>query len=322
MGPVASFLLFRLLDSRPYVADPANASRTQLWDPGLRDWSAPLCELFGIERSLLPRCVGTRHAFGSLRCGPRSIPFTIATGDQSAVPFAFGEVDPGTVYVNVGTGAFLQLPVRGALPAAPRMLASVLRADNARVDYALEGTVNGAGAALDWFAAREGTLVADLLEGLDGADISGFDPPLFLNGVSGLGSPFWVSDFQSAFVGSGDLRERLLAVLESVAFLITVNLAELRRLAPGLRRVLVTGGMSGNDTFCATLAAACGMPVERRAATEATARGLAGLLGADVAGQGQGTSKAFPPDAAAAAAAYGLTARYERWLSAMRLAIN
>jgi sugar (pentulose or hexulose) kinase len=79
--------------------------------------------------------------------------------------------------------------------------------------------------------------------------------------------------------------------------------------------------MSGNDTFCATLAAACGMPVERRAVTEATARGLAGLLGADVAGQGPGTSKAFPPDAAAAAAP-GLTARYERWLSAMRLAIN
>lgn len=321
MGPVASFLLFRLLDARPCVADPANASRTQLWDPALRSWSAPLCEMFGIEPGLLPQCVGTRHGFGSLPCGPRSIPCTIATGDQSAVPFAFGDADDGTVYVNVGTGAFLQLPVRGVPPAAPRMLASVLRADGARVDYALEGTVNGAGAALDWFAAREATPVADLLAGLDGADISALDPPLFLNGVSGLGSPFWVSDFPSAFVGSGDTRSRLIAVLESVAFLIAVNLAELKRLAPGLRRVLITGGMSANDAFCATLATVCGMPVERHAAPEATARGIAGLLGADVAGQRARASTAFLPESATAVVPR-LVGRYERWLAAMHAAIH
>lgn len=321
MGPVASFLLFRLLDARPYVADPANASRTQLWDPALRAWSAPLCELFGIEQGLLPECVGTRHDFGSLPCGRGSIPCTIATGDQSAVPFAFGDADDGTAYVNVGTGAFLQLPVRGVPPTAPKMLASVLRADGARVDYALEGTVNGAGAALDWFAAQERTEATDLLARLDGADLSALEPPLFLNGVSGLGSPFWVSDFPSAFVGSGDACARLLAVLESVAFLIAVNLAELRRLAPGLRRVLVTGGMSANDTFCATLAAACGVPVERHAAFEATARGLAGLLGAEVARQTAGASTVFSPDSAVKAAP-GVVGRYERWRAAMGAAIK
>jgi glycerol kinase len=321
IGPVASFLLFRLLDERPFAVDPANASRTQLWDPLLRDWSVPLCDLFGIGQSLLPQCVGTRHDFGTLRFGSRAVPLSIATGDQSAVPFAFGEVDAGTAYVNVGTGAFVQLPVRGELPAAPKMLASVLRADGAHVEYALEGTVNGAGAALDWFAAREARPLDELLGDLAGAAVGALDPPLFLNGISGLGSPFWVSDFESGFVGPGSGRERLLAVLESVAFLISVNLAELRRLAPALRRVLVTGGMSGNDVFCATLAAACGMPVARHSVAESTARGLAVLLGADVTGASAGEARVFAPDSTAGVAP-GVAQRFQRWLSAMRGALD
>jgi glycerol kinase len=79
----------------------------------------------------------------------------VVTGDQSAVPFAFGALDPGTAYVNLGTGAFAQRVVPGQLPDAPRLLVSVVWSDAARVDYLLEGTVNGAASALDWLASRE-----------------------------------------------------------------------------------------------------------------------------------------------------------------------
>src|SRR6185295_15989616 len=53
-GPLSSFLLFRLLEERPLVTDPANASRTQLYDPAARDWSPQLLDLFGINSACLP----------------------------------------------------------------------------------------------------------------------------------------------------------------------------------------------------------------------------------------------------------------------------
>src|SRR5690606_20995967 len=66
LGPLASFLLFRLLEESPLAADPANAARTQLWSPATLDWSPELCDLFGIDRHLLPGCVPSRHSFGQL----------------------------------------------------------------------------------------------------------------------------------------------------------------------------------------------------------------------------------------------------------------
>ena len=114
--------------------------------------------------------------------------------------------------------------------------------------------------------------------------------PLFLNGVSGLGSPFWVDDFESRFVGEGTVEARLLAVLESIAFLIRVNLDELRPHGPALRRIVLTGGLSASDPFCRRLADVTGLPVWRSREPEATARGLAALLA-------RNAEKAFEPAA-------------------------
>jgi glycerol kinase len=277
MGPLASYIVFRLLDARPFVADPANASRTQLWDPSSRDWSAPLLELFGVPRAALPRCVTSRFDYGAIRTPAGVVPLTVVTGDQSAVPFAFGPLDPAAAYVNVGTGAFVQRAIRDRLPAAPKLLASVVWSDSAGVDYMLEGTVNGAGSALEWFAASEGVDVAPLMAALEsGADA--LDPPLFLNGIGGLGSPFWVSDFTSRFVGDGPVEARLLAALESIAFLIRVNLDELAPHGPALRRLVLAGGIASNRLFCQRLADVTGIEAWRSREPEATARGLAWLV--------------------------------------------
>ena len=53
-GPLASYLLHRLLEERPLLADASTAARTLLWSPFERDWSAELLELFGIPREVLP----------------------------------------------------------------------------------------------------------------------------------------------------------------------------------------------------------------------------------------------------------------------------
>lgn len=314
MGPLASFILFRLLAEQPCVADPANASRTQLWAPASRDWSGPLLDLFGVPRGVLPRCVTSRHAYGTLSTVAGPVPLTVATGDQSAAPFAFGALDPATAYVNVGTGAFIQRAIRDRLPEAPRLLASVIWSDERGVDYTLEGTVNGAGSALDWFAATEGVELAPLLASVSDTTAPA-DLPLFLNGVSGLGSPFWVSEFPTRFVGTGSPGARLLAVIESIAFLVAVNLAAMAPHGPPLRRVILSGGLTANDFFCQRLADASGLALWRSREREATARGLAWLLAQPTGGWDAGSGDAFT-----AVADGEVSARFERWRALMAAA--
>jgi glycerol kinase len=281
MGPLASFIACRLLDRHPCYADPANAARTQLWDPATRDWSDELLQLFGIDRQDLPLPVHSHHAWGQLATPIGRVPLTVVTGDQSAVPFAFGALDTGTAYVNIGTGAFIQRALRDQMPEAEQLLVSVVWSDAERVDYMLEGTVNGAGSALDWLAAREGLRLSQLLDAGQSTAADGAEPPLFLNGIGGLGSPFWRSDFESRFVGTGTTGTHLLAVLESIAFLLYTNYRELAAHGPPFTRLLLTGGLSANDYLCQCLADLCGIPVMRSNDPEATARGLARLIAAD-----------------------------------------
>lgn len=319
MGPLASFIACRLLDGLPCYADPANAARTQLWDPATRDWSAELLQLFGIARDELPLAVNNRHAWGLLNTPLGPVPLTVVTGDQSAVPFAFGPLDASTAYLNLGTGAFIQRALRDRLPDAPRLLVSVVWSDADGVDYMLEGTVNGAGSALDWLAEREQLPLPELLAAGSAAIADGLAPPLFLNGIGGLGSPFWRSDFESRFAEAGSTAAstagtRLLAVLESIAFLLLTNYRELAAHGPRFSRLLLMGGLSANDYLCQCLADLCGMPVMRSAEPEATARGLARLIAAEAARHWPvpATSILLP------VANPPLRRRFERWLELMQ----
>ncbi|GMU74814.1 MAG: glycerol kinase [Gammaproteobacteria bacterium] len=314
MGPLASYIASSLTRERQALADPANASRTQLWDPRQGDWSDELLALFDVPRSLLPRCVTSRYDFGTLDVAGFAVPLQVVTGDQSAVPFAFGPLDASAAYVNAGTGAFAQRSIRGRLPPAPRLLASVVWSDAQGVDYMLEGTVNGAGSALAWLAEREGSDPEALLA-LAAARSSRSEPPLFLNAVSGLGAPFWVGHLESRFIGDGDVADRALAVLESIVFLLVENLDELRRHGPPLARIVLTGGLAASELFCRRLADLAGLPVWRSDDPEATARGLAWLT---AGGQGRwpAAGTRFTPQADAA-----LAARHARWREALQAAL-
>lgn len=318
MGPLASFLVCRLLAGGPLFADPANASRTQLWALATRNWSPELLGLFGVDPAVLPRAVPSRHDYGLLATPAGHVPLTVVTGDQSAVPFAFGRLDPATAYVNLGTGAFAQRAVPGHVPVAPRLLASVVWSTERHVDYLLEGTVNGAASALDWLAEKEQTPLPVLLAESRAALAAGETPPVFLNGVSGLGAPFWVSQLESRFIGTGSRGARVLAVLESIAFLLQANLDELGPHGGPLERLLVTGGLAANDYLCSCLANLAGLPLLRTDDPEATARGLARLVAGDGA-----AGWPVPPGARQGPTEIpGLSARHAHWRTALEAAIG
>src|SRR5690606_28747086 len=243
-GPLASFVLHRLLEERPCVVDPANASRTLLWDVRTHDWSAEMLAACGVPPASLPDCVPSRHAFGTLPAGGQRIPLQAVTGDQSAALFAWGAPQADTLFVNIGTGAFVQRLVAGAPPDVPGLLHSVAWQDADRSVGVLEGTVNGAGAALEWLASERDVPLDTLLEGaprwLDEND----DPPLFINGVGGLGAPYWTADCPIRFSGAGSLAEHAVAVLESIVFLLQRNIEAIREApcgqADGVRRIIVS----------------------------------------------------------------------------------
>jgi glycerol kinase len=275
-GPLSSFLAFRLLDEKPLIADPANASRTLLWNVATRCFDPKLCDLFGVPIGALPACVPTRARHGTLDVRGRKVPMNVITGDQSAAIFAAGEPDPACAYVNFGTGAFVQRTFTDAELDAPRLLKSVVFADQERTTLALEGTVNGAGSALS--LAIEELGLQDESPDLDAWLEREKDPPLYLNGVSGLGAPYWVADFEARFVGEGTREARLVAVLESIVFLVDIVLVEMGMVLPMPARIRVSGGLSRLDGLCRRLADVSGIRVERADDPEATARGLAWLV--------------------------------------------
>jgi glycerol kinase len=312
IGPLASFLLYRLLDERPLVADPANAARTLLWNLERGDWDAQLCDWFGVPSSLLPRCVPTCHAHGTLAAGAARVPLTVATGDQSAALFAAGAPRADIAYVNIGTGAFVQRVTGNVSRCHARLLSGIVLRGAQESVYVLEGTVNGAGAALAWFGREYG--VADVEHELPGWLSRAGDVPLFFNGVGGLAAPFWVPDFPWRFDGSGAAWQQAVAVAESVVFLIQANLEAMRDALPAPAGIVATGGLTALDGLCQRLADVSGVPVFRPVEHEATARGTAYLVAghpgtwADIA-----PAMRFEPQPNPA-----LHGRYDRWRKAMR----
>ena len=312
-GPQTSFLLFRLLDGHPLLTDPQCAARTQLWNLKTRDWDPDLLALFGLPPGFLPKSVPTVYPFGTLRVGDVAIPLTAVNGDQSAAVFAFGWPDEDSAYINIGTSAFVQRALTRDPGHVPRQLTGIILDDGETTVYNVEGNVNGAGTALEWLHAELG--IADAVARLPAWLDAPCEPPLFLNGIAGLGGPFWKPDFPSRFVGEGEPWQKAVAVVESIAFLLQANIEEMAKYVPPAKRIRVSGGVSQIDGLCRRLAAVSGLPVHRREDAEATARGIAYLAAGRPASWNEAAAEeVFMPGHGDMEA---IRARYRRWRASM-----
>jgi glycerol kinase len=245
--------------------------------------------------------------------GGRRIPLKVVTGDQPAALFALGKPRTDTAYVNIGTGAFVQCL---AATDVPGLLHSLIWRSADESLYALEGTVNGAGAALQWLAGKSHMPLAKALRLLPGWLASDEEPPLFLNGVGGLGAPFWQPAFRSRFIGRGGTPGKMVAVLESVVFLLMENLERMRQGDAPLKRIVVSGGLAQLDGLCQRLADLSGLPVHRPELHEATALGAARLAGGIVE-MAAPREKVFEAEGDKA-----LSRRQARWREAMNAALQ
>ena len=273
LSPLISYLLFHLLDSKPYKVDFSNAQRTQLFKLDSLSWSEQLCNWFKVDKHFLPECAPMCANYGQL--ADTRIPVTAVCGDQNAAMFGLGEMEQDEALVNIGSGAFV-LRELDQFSSSVSQLTGIAYSDVKNVSYMREATINGAGNALSW--AEQQWHVDDLSGRLPEWIEQVRAPPVFINTVGGLGTPWMHGGIRPSIIGNGDYSdaEKIVAVIESIVFMIQVNLELMNAEAP-LRKLRVSGGLSNLDGLCQKLSNLSGFDVTRSNVTEATARGVAWL---------------------------------------------
>lgn len=273
LSPLVSFLLYHLLENTPYLVDHSNAQRTQLMDIDTLDWSASLMQWFGVPVNMLPSSVPMCTDYGLL--SGSGIPVTAVCGDQNAAMFGVGQMSNTTALVNLGSGAFIlrTLPEKKS---SVNQLSGIAYSDENSIKYLREATINGAGNALSWLEEKYN--IQNIKQRLTGWLETNDTPPLFINTIGGLGSPWWRQDIEADFIDA-DLNNEgslVVAVIESIIFMVRANLDIMLAESP-LKKLRVSGGLSRVDGLCQRLSNLCNLPVERVNNPEATARGVAWL---------------------------------------------
>jgi len=310
VGPLAAFILFKLTGQ--FRIDPANASRTLLMNIHNLDWDDELLAMAGIERQSLPVIVNTRDDYGLFFCGNYRLPLRLINGDQSAAFNGYGQIREGIAYINAGSGAFVACLLNNNETPPPSLLLSPVYCEES-CQFVCEGTVNGAANALEYF--RQQLALADY-HAIDQWAEHYPDIPICLNGIGGLGSPFWQPDFASAFIGQGNRQQKMLAVMESIAFLLTVNLREMKRAGITLDKIYLSGGLSLYKMLATRLAQLNDLPVFIHNDPQASARGAAFQL-AGFPSHWQEPVMTVHSPSEGTRLDQGLMTRFEHWLQLM-----
>ena len=285
-GTVDAFLLHKLTKGRVHATEYSNASRTMLYDIHTREWSDVLLGALRVPREMLPAVRESSGVFGETdpEWFGRAIPIAGMAGDQQAALFGQGCFEAGRAKNTYGTGCFLLLHTGSRpRPSTTGLLTTIAWGVGGAVEYALEGSVFVAGAAVQWL--RDGLhLIADAAETEAAArsvpDTGGvYVVPAFV----GLGAPYWDERARGTIVGltRGTTREHLIrATLESIAYQ-TRDVALCMATDAGipLEVLRVDGGACRNDFLMQMQADVLGVPVERPGMLEVTAFGAAALAG-------------------------------------------
>ncbi|WP_129126613.1 glycerol kinase GlpK [Geomonas oryzae] len=285
-GTVDSWLIYRLTGGKSHVTDITNASRTMLFNIKTLQWDDELLRIFGVPRAILPEVRMSAGSFGEtsaelLEC---RIPITGAAGDQQAALFGQACFAPGMAKATFGTGAFVVMNC-GERPGSGEGVLSTIawQLPGEAVQYALEGSIFIAGAAVQWLEEGLGLIGgAAEVEGLAGsvADSGGV---YFVPALSGLGTPYWDPYARGVIAGltRGSGKAHLArAALDAIAFQ-TVDAIRAMERAGGipLSELRVDGGATRNNLLLEIQAGLLGVPVLRPRCTESTSLGAAFLAG-------------------------------------------
>ncbi len=285
-GTVETWLIWNLTGGRVHVTDCSNASRTMLFNINTLQWDDEILQELEIPRQMLPEVRPSSEVYGTADPvffgGP--IPIAGAAGDQQAALFGQTCFQPGEAKNTYGTGCFLLMNT-GSHPVFSQngLVTTVAWSISGQVDYALEGSIFVAGAAIQWLrdqlrfieSAQDSEYMARKMPDTNGCYVV----PAF----TGLGAPHWDPYARGAILGltRGTNKYHIIrATLDSIAYQVCDVLRAMQadsgiRLA-GLR---VDGGASANGYLMQTQADLMNVPVLQPRCLETTAMGAAYLAG-------------------------------------------
>lgn len=285
-GTVDTWLIWKLTGGAAHVTDYTNASRTMLFDIHRLCWDEELLQLLNIPRCMLPEVRPSSQVYGwtQFELLGGEIPVAGAAGDQQSALFGQCCFEPGDVKNTYGTGCFLLMNT-GSDPVMSKngLITTIAATLPGQVQYALEGSVFTAGAAIQWLRDELG-VISSAAESLEYArsvpDTAGvYVVPAF----TGLGAPYWNQYARGMITGvtRGFSRAHLVrATLESIAYQ-TSDICKAMENDAGvpLTRLKVDGGASANDFLMQFQSDMLGSEVVRPKCIETTAMGAAYLAG-------------------------------------------
>jgi glycerol kinase len=288
LGTIDSWLIWKLTAGEVHATDATNASRTMLFDIRAMQWSADLCDLFGVPMSALPDVRPSSGRFGATAeasgC-PNGIPISGVAGDQQAALFGQACFTPGMAKNTYGTGSFVLLNVGASCPPPTEgMLTTVAwQLSDGTVAYALEGAIFVTGAAIQWLRDGLGVIESAAEIGPLAAGSTDSGGVYIVPAFAGLGSPWWDPYARGTIVGitRGTSKAHLArAVVEAMAYQ-TRDVVEAMAAASGttLAALRVDGGASVMDVLLQMQADQLGVEVQRPIDQETTALGAAYLAG-------------------------------------------
>ncbi len=285
-GTIDSWLVWNLTGGERHITDASNASRTLLFNIHEGTWDPQLLELLCIPPLILPEVVDSSQLYGhtAARLLAARVPIAGIAGDQQAALFGQLCERPGMVKNTYGTGCFMLMHT-GTKPviSGHNLLTTVACKIGGQTEYALEGSVFSAGAAVQWLRDGLGVIRTSAEVETLAATVPDNGGVYLVPAFTGLGAPHWDPYARGALLGitrgttAGHIAR---ATLESIAFQ-TADLLEAMEADAGtpLAELRVDGGATGNDMLMQFQADLLGCPVVRPKVRETTALGAAYLAG-------------------------------------------
>ena len=286
-GTVDTWLGWKLSGGRTWVTDYSNASRTMLFNIHQLAWDAKLCGALGVPVRMLPEVRPSSFRYGHTTPDLFGVEIPIGgiAGDQQASLFGQACFAPGMAKNTYGTGCFLLIHTGDRPVASQAGLLTTIAASpvEGRAEYALEGSIFIAGAAIQWL--RDGLrVIADSAESEAlAASVPDTGGVYFVPAFVGLGAPHWDMYARGTILGltRGTTRAHLVrAALEAIAYQSREVLgAALADAGLTLEELRVDGGATANNLLMQFQADILATPVVRPVVRETTALGAAYLAG-------------------------------------------
>jgi len=285
-GTVDSWLIWNLTKGKIHATDYSNASRTLLLNIHTRDWDDEILQELDIPRSMLPEVKPSSHVYGGTHADMFGGEIKIAgvAGDQQAALFGQCCYEEGMVKNTYGTGCFILMNTgTQAIESKNGLLTTIAWGEGGNVEYALEGSVFVAGAAIQWL--RDGLRLIDNAAFTEAyaAKVEDSHGVYVVPAFVGLGAPYWDQYARGIVVGltRGVEKEHFIrAALESLAYQSHDVIKAMEADAGiALKAIRVDGGAAANNFLMQFQADILGVDVIRPAVIESTALGAGYLAG-------------------------------------------